>query len=238
MLHKTAFLYLMLVGLAASACRRNTLARGEQAVAKPAEGAEPHENNLPEDAAHESRRLQDRIHGAGREHGTDHGPHGVEDSRAERAIGDTIRDFTVEDSTGQPFQLASLRRTETSKGKIAVLTFWCATCSSCRQIEESFDEAAREHAQDAAFLMVDSNYTDSAQRVNEFRSEKELDFRVLMDPKSEIARHFGAQLTTTTAVLDAEGRLRYYGAFSGAERAVRSLMAGEEVAVPRNPGGG
>lgn len=86
--------------------------------------------------------------------------------------------------------------------------------------------------------MVDSNYTDNAQRVNQFLEEKELSFRVLMDPESEIARYFGAKLTTTTAVIDAEGRLRYYGGFGGAEDAVRNLMAGEAVAVPESPGGG
>ena len=86
--------------------------------------------------------------------------------------------------------------------------------------------------------MVDSNYTDNAQRVNQFLEGKDLSFRVLMDPESEIARYFGATLTTTTAVIDARGRLRYYGDFRRSEDAVRSLMAGKDVAVPENPGGG
>lgn len=36
-------------------------------------------------------------------------------------------------------------------------------------------------------------------------------------------------------MIDAEGRLRYYGGFGGAEAAVRNLMDGEEVAVQIAP---
>jgi hypothetical protein len=56
-----------------------------------------------------------------------------------------------------------------------------------------------------------------------------------MDPESEIARYLGAATTTTTAVVDADGRLRYYGSLAKAEDAVRNLMAGEEVALPETP---
>jgi thiol-disulfide isomerase/thioredoxin len=145
----------------------------------------------------------------------------------------------VTDNTGKAFRLGTLRRSDESTGKIAVLTFWCTTCHSCRSIERSFDEKAKVYeGQGALFLAVDSNFTDSAQRVNRFLEQHELSFPVLMDSESEIARYFGAKLTTTTAVIDADGRLRYYGGFGGAEAAVRNLMAGEEVAVPESPGGG
>jgi len=154
-------------------------------------------------------------------------------------IGDEVEDIALTDSTGEAFQLATLRKTEKSRGKTAVLTFWCTTCSSCRGIERDFDAMAREYeTQDALFLMIDSNHTDSAQRVNQFLESKELGFRVLMDSHSQLARYFGATLTTTTAVVDAEGRLRYYGGFAGAEDAVRNLIDGVEVAVPLKPGGG
>jgi hypothetical protein len=59
-----------------------------------------------------------------------------------------------------------------------------------------------------------------------------------MDSDSKVARYFGARFTTTSAVLDREGQLRYYGGFRGVEAAVRNLLAGEEVAVPESPGFG
>lgn len=168
-----------------------------------------------------------------------HGPRDQREERAGRRLGEEVRDFTVTDNTGKSFRLGTLRRTDESTGKIAVLTFWCTTCHSCREIERGFDTKVKEYqAQGVLFLAVDSNFTDNAKRVNRFLEQHELSFPVLMDSESEIARYFGARLTTTTAVIDADGRLRYYGGFQGAEAAVRNLMAGEEVAVPDSPGGG
>ena len=180
--------------------------------------------------------------GPGNDHGSSMDRHGSGDQRQERGqrrLGEEVRDFTVTDNTGKTFRLGTLRRTEESAGKIAVLTFWCTTCHSCRGIERGFDEKAKEYlGQGVLFLAVDSNFTDNPKRVNRFLEQNELGFPVLMDSESEIARYFGARLTTTTAVIDADGRLRYYGGFQGADAAVRNLMAGEEVAVPEGPGGG
>ena len=173
-------------------------------------------------------------HGHGRDRGNRH-------DRQERTehLGELVRDFAVLDNTGKTFRLGTLRRADGNKGKIAVLTFWCTTCHSCRDIEKEFDEKAKKYAgEGVSFLMVDSNFSDNMQRVNRFLEQKGLSFTVLMDPRSEIARYFGAKFTTTTAVIDAEGRLRYYGAFAKAEDAVRNLLAGEEVAVAESSGGG
>ena len=82
--------------------------------------------------------------------------------------------------------------------------------------------------------MVDSNHTDNAERVNQFLEQRALGFTVLMDAESEIARYFGANLTTTTAVIDTEGRLRYYGNFGAADAAIQDLLAGREVAIPES----
>jgi peroxiredoxin len=86
--------------------------------------------------------------------------------------------------------------------------------------------------------MVDSNVHDDAERVNAFLAQRGLGFRVLMDEGSALARTWGTTRTTTSAVIDAEGRVRYYGAYQGAEAAVRNLLAGDPVAVPTAPGGG
>jgi peroxiredoxin/Spy/CpxP family protein refolding chaperone len=172
-----------------------------------------------------------------------HGPAGRPDhGRAEAPEcegprrGEEVKDFAGADSAGKPFRLASLRATEESKGKIVVLTFWCTICHSCRAIDSDFDRMAAEYkGRGVQFLAVASNYMESAERVNELVEENELSFPVLMDSQSRIARYFDAEATTTTAVIDAEGRLRYYGRFPEAEAAVRNLLAGEEVAIPETP---
>lgn len=177
--------------------------------------------------------------GHGHRRGMDRHGGGQRQEGGELRPGEDIKDFTLNDRTGKPFRLGALRRTADSPGKIAVLTFWCTTCHSCRGIERTFDQKAREYeGQGVQFLMVDSNFTDDAQRVNQFIEENGLSFTVLMDSESEVARYFGARFTTTTAVIDAKGRLRYYGGFRAAEAAVQNLLAGVDVAVPESPGGG
>jgi peroxiredoxin len=181
-------------------------------------------------------------HGGHGERGHGRGHHGSGDQHGGgtlRRPGEEVRDFTVTNMTGATFRLGSLRRTADTPGKIVVLTFWCTTCHSCRDMEREFDAKAKAYAAEGArFLMVASNYTDSSDRVNQFLQAKGLGFTVLLDPEGEIADYFGATLTTTTAVIDVEGRLRYYGDFGGAPAAVRNLIAGEKVAVPERPADG
>lgn len=165
-----------------------------------------------------------------------HGAHDHEESaspvRDRPRIGESIADFSLKDNAGEDFRLETLRQTDQNKGKVAVLTFWCTTCVSCRHIERDFDRKAREYSQkDVLFLMVASNHTETREQVNDFLRKNQLSFPVLMDPDSKIADYFGATVTTTTAVIDAEGKLRYYGGLGKAENAIRDLMAGREVSV-------
>jgi len=247
----TSLTPLALLGLAIPGCTSAQEAAGGGGEQAAPAAQHPAHNVLEEAHVAEENGAHGGGHGAherGQGHGSGsnpgpgmdrHGPGAQRQEGAQRRLGDEVRDFTVTDSTGKAFRLGTLRRTEESQGKIAVLTFWCTTCHSCRSIERDFDAKAKVYeGQGILFLAVDSNFTDNAQRVNRFLEQHGLGFPVLMDSESEIARYFGARLTTTTAVIDADGRLRYYGGFGGGEAAVRNLLAGEEVAVPESPGGG
>lgn len=150
-------------------------------------------------------------------------------------IGETIQAFMAADSAGRAVQLGGSE----NAGELTVLTFWCATCGSCRMIDADFDRRAKEHAEKGVrFLAVDSTHGGTPEPVQAFLERSKLSFPVLVDAKSELALYFGARLTTTTAVIDAQGRLRYYGGYDGAEAALQSLLAGEEVAVTESPGSG
>jgi len=166
--------------------------------------------------------------------------HGHGNPERQKLLGTEIKDFSLTDSTGKAFQLSSLRRTEKNKGTMAVLTFWCTTCVSCREIEKDFNRRAREYKEKGAlFLMVDSNAPETVEQVSGFLKKNELSFPVLMDSESEIARYFGATRTTTTAVIDAEGRLRYYGGYGNSVvNAVEDLLVGKGVAVPESQASG
>jgi len=45
----------------------------------------------------------------------------------------------------------------------------------------------------------------------------------------------GTEVTTTTAVIDGGGVLRYCGRFRQAEEALKAVLAGKEVAVKTTP---
>jgi hypothetical protein len=93
---------------------------------------------------------------------------------------------------------------------------------------------AREYADRGVhFVMVDSSYTDGPDTVNQFLAQRELSFPVLMDPESAYARYFDTKLTTTMAVIDERGRLRYFGGFPKAEDAVKNLLAARNSLFPR-----
>lgn len=155
------------------------------------------------------------------------------------AIGSDVTDFAVADNQGKEFRLSTERKSGAGPGTIVVLTFWCTTCGSCRRIDGEFDDKAREYADKGVrFLAVDSNFNDSVERVNRFLEKNELAFPVLMDPKADVAKIFGTEMTTTTAVIDGQGKLRYYGGFHGALDAVANLTAGQEVAVTSKSGFG
>jgi hypothetical protein len=63
---------------------------------------------------------------------------------------------------------------------------------------------------------------------------------IVLDPSGRTADLFGAEVTTTTVVIDGNGMLRYYGRFKDgdrayAEEALKAVLAGEEVAVKTTP---
>ncbi|MEO6711046.1 MAG: TlpA disulfide reductase family protein [Planctomycetota bacterium] len=208
------------------ASREDLSSEGDRTEAAASEGhhqSEPSMHQHDHQSGHASREMQDRQEPAG-----------------ERpSLGMQVDLPVVKDNKGTEIRLETLRSNETRAGKIVVLTLWCTTCQSCRVIEHDFDEKAKEYEDKGVlFVMVASSYTDSPASVNQFQAKRELGFQVLMDPESEYARYFGTKLTTTTAVIDQQGRLRYFGGFPKAEDAVKNLLAGEAVAVPETRGFG
>jgi peroxiredoxin len=149
------------------------------------------------------------------------------------ALGELVKEFALADSDGKVFKVGSQRPTARDEGTITVLTFWCTACPSCRMIDADFGRRAQEYKQKGVqFFAIASNHDESPEGVNRFLKQNQLGFQVLMDSQSQLARYFNASATTTSAVIDADGRLRYYGGYEKAEDAVRNLLAGEAVAIP------
>ena len=63
--------------------------------------------------------------------------------------------------------------------------------------------------------------------------EKKLTMPVMMDAKGRVADLFGAKMTTTTVIIDAQGKLRYFGQFMQGqtnlvEDAIQAVLVGDK----------
>ena len=172
-----------------------------------------------------------------RQSGHDHNqPHG--DEKDSLAIGAKVPDFEVT-LKGHRRKLSDLQkdRTLTADGTL-VLTFWCSFCHSCRHVEKDLDKLASEFNGKAGVIAIDSSVGETQQDITTAAEKAGITLPIALDPSGTVADIFGAKATTTTVVIDASGRLRYFGRFSeddhaSAETALRSVLNGESVAVAR-----
>jgi thiol-disulfide isomerase/thioredoxin len=151
------------------------------------------------------------------------------------AIGDKVPDFTVTSLDGKQHKLSDLQKNKklTTSG-VTVFTFWCSFCHSCRHVEKPVDQLAAQYKGKVSVVAIDSSFGETAKAVASFKNEKQLTMPIALDPKGQVADLFGATKTTTTVVIDGEGKLRYFGQFAHgrealAKQAIQALVAGREV---------
>lgn len=157
-------------------------------------------------------------------------------------VGDKVPDFSVLTLDGKRIKLSELQKDEKrTKNGLVVLSFWCATCHSCRHVERELAKLAGEYSGRAAVIALDANADDTAQSVAAFAKKRGLTVPIVLDPSGRSADLFGISKTTTTVVVDGSGVLRYCGQFrqrggaASAEEAVKAVLAGKEVVVKTTP---
>lgn len=157
------------------------------------------------------------------------------------AVGEKVPDFSVRTLDGKMVKLSELQHdARRTKSGVAVLSFWCSTCGSCRRVERHLDKLAKDYEGQAAIVALDANAGETVERVTGFAKEKGLTLPIVLDPSGRTADLFGTDVTTTTVVIDGSGVLRYYGRFRDGDRAyaedaLKAVLAGNEVAVKTTP---
>lgn len=106
------------------------------------------------------------------------------------------------DLQGKVWDLAELH------GRVVVLNFWATWCPPCRAEMPSLQQLAEIYGPEQ-LLVLAVNVGEGPRRISQYLQSTGLNLTVLLDPKSEIARYWGASALPTTYVLDAEGRPRY-----------------------------
>lgn len=144
--------------------------------------------------------------------------------------------FTTLD--GQKKTLSQLRR-ESPTG-VVMLTFWCTMCKSCRASEKDLAAIAESHKDKALVTGVVASRYDNPDKVRAYLDKSGISLRLLLDDQSQLARDLKVDHTTTTLVLDAEGKLRYFGTLRKgdqeyAQKALDDVLQGRPVAQPLGP---
>jgi thiol-disulfide isomerase/thioredoxin len=152
------------------------------------------------------------------------------------AVGDKVPDFEVM-IAGKRWKRSELQKNAamTADGTL-VLTFWCSFCHSCRHVEHSLDDLAKQYRGKAAVMAVDASAGETAEAVAEFAKQHNLTLPIALDVSGATADIFGARVTTTTVVIDKSGVLRYRGQFGDrqhayAQEALQAVLADKDVPV-------
>ena len=184
---------------------------------------------------HGHTRGEHKGHKDGAHHDKETAPHGSV------KVGDKVPDFSVRTLDGKSVKLSELQKDakRTTNG-VVVLSFWCTTCHSCRDVEHLLAKLCKDYEGQAAVIALGANADETAESVTAFVKKNVLELPIVLDPSGNTADLFGVKRTTTTVVIDGSGVLRYCGQFrqkdgGSAEAALKAVLAGQEVAVKTTP---
>lgn len=127
-------------------------------------------------------------------------------------IGQPAPDFTLKDvTTGSDVTLSD------HKGKVVVAIFHSTSCPWYRMREDGgYDrvfvkmvEAYKD--KDVVFLGINSNRTESVDKVKKYVADHNINYTVVKDPGNTVADAMGAKVTPHVFVIDQQGKLRYHG---------------------------
>jgi len=133
-------------------------------------------------------------------------------------IGKAAPDFTLTDTEGNTTQLSAL------KGKVVVLEWFNPDCPFVVYAHGKkgplTEQVPRVLADGVVWLAINSGApgkqgADPKRNVSA-RSEYGMNYPVLLDPKGEVGRMYGAKTTPHMFVIDAEGTLVYAGGLDAA----------------------
>jgi len=131
--------------------------------------------------------------------------------------------FALEDLAGRTHRLADYR------GKVVLVNFWATWCEPCRAEMPSL---GRLHAAlaDRPLVVLAVNLGEPVSRIKKFLANTPLEFAVLLDRDTAVAKAWRARILPATYLVGRDGRIRqvHFGELdwsSGAgRRAVEALL--------------
>jgi thiol-disulfide isomerase/thioredoxin len=123
------------------------------------------------------------------------------------------------DLQGKTWTLGELR------GRAVVLNFWATWCPPCRAEMPSLQQLGEIYGPEQ-LLVLALNVGEGPRRIAQYLQSSGLHLTVLLDPKSEASRAWGATVLPTTILIDAQGRprLRVRGEVDWSGREAQALV--------------
>lgn len=124
------------------------------------------------------------------------------------AVGATLENFTLPDTGGKALSFNDL------KGKNgAVIVFLSAQCPVVKGYNARINQIAADYeAKGIKFIGINSNSTESLERVKSDAAEVGYKFPLLIDKGNVLADRLGATVTPEAYYFDAKNVLKYHGA--------------------------
>ena len=128
--------------------------------------------------------------------------------------------LTLQDLAGANHALADYR------GKVVLVNFWATWCEPCRDEMPSIERLRRSFP-GRPFAVLAVNLAEPETRIRAFLEKMPLDFPVLLDRDTSVAKAWRARILPATFIIGPDGRIRYshLGELDWSQDSVRRAIA-------------
>ncbi len=151
--------------------------------------------------------------------------------------GDKADDFTLKNIDGTEYTLSK------SDSKFTVIMFWSTECPYVQPYNDRINDFVKEYSEKGiSFWGINSNSTESPEKVAEHSKNNNYIFPMLKDLSNNVADSFGATRTPEVFVIDNNMIIMYHGRIEDnshkekvtsrdLKNALDELLAGKDVSV-------
>ena len=127
--------------------------------------------------------------------------------------------LALQDVEGRPHRLEDYR------GKVVLVNFWATWCEPCREEMPSMNKL-RASLAGQPFEVLAINLAESESRIRRFIEQVPLEFPVLMDRDSAVAKAWRARVLPISFLVGRDGRIRYsvVGEIDWTQERVRKII--------------
>jgi len=100
------------------------------------------------------------------------------------------------------------QRLEAYRGKVVLINFWATWCEPCREEMPSMNKL-RTSLAGRAFEVLAVNLAEPETRIRRFMEQVPMDFAVLLDRDSSVAKAWKARVLPVSYLVGPDGRIRY-----------------------------